>query len=415
MSFKFRDYQTKIIEQGAAKLSVFKVCMLAMEVRTGKTLTAFGIASKLRVESVLFITTKKVIDSGTIINDHNICGATFKLDLINYESAHKVDANKYNLIVVDESHKLGAFPKPSLRTKRIKEICRNKFVLLLTGTPTPESWSQFYHQFWISDRSPFGQNSFYQWAKSGYVNIVVREFGGGKVNDYSSGNEKLIREALSKYVITYSQKESGFASTIKETIMLVNMKPTTYQLAKILERDLVYEGKNGGVILGDTAVKRMQKLHQIYSGTVKLEDGSSKIIDYSKGRFIKNQFHNKKIAIYYKFKEELELLKEVFKDELTTDLDVFNKSIKNIALQIAAGREGISLKRADALVMYNIDFSAVSYWQARDRMTTKDRAENLVYWIFANGGLENEIYKTVLNKKSFTSKHYERTLKQVTI
>lgn len=408
--FKYRDYQERIIESGVAKLSVFRIVMLAMEVRTGKTLTALGIANKMKFNAVLFVTTKKVIESGTILNDYNLCGAKFELDLINYESLHKINPKKYNLIIVDESHKIGAFPKPSVRTKKLKVICTGKFVLLLTGTPTPESWSQLYHQFWISDRSPFGQRSFYEWARSGYVNVFTREFAHGKVNDYSRGNEKLIRDRLANHIISYSQAQSGFKSKVKETVLSVKMKPTTYKLAKTLERDLVYKGANGGVILGDTPVKLMQKVHQIYSGTIKLEDGSSKIIDDSKAQFIKEFFSEKKIAIFYKFKEELQLLKNVFGWMLTTDLNEFNNTnTKNIALQIVAGREGISLKKADALVMYNIDFSAVSYWQARDRMTTKDRAENLVYWIFSVGGLEEKIYKQVLNKKSFTTKHYDRS------
>ena len=70
-------------------------------------------------------------------------------------------------------------------------------------------------------------------------------------------------------------------------------------------------------------------------------------------------------------------------------------------MQIVSGREGISLKNADCLVFMNIDFSAVSYWQARDRLTTKDRLENEVYWIFSRGGIEDKIYKTVIQKKDF--------------
>jgi hypothetical protein len=42
-------------------------------------------------------------------------------------------------------------------------------------------------------------------------------------------------------------------------------------------------------------------------------------------------------------------------------------------MQIVAGREGVNLSTADALVFYNIDFSATSYWQARARLQTKDR------------------------------------------
>ncbi len=178
---------------------------------------------------------------------------------------------------------------------------------------------------------------------------------------------------------------------------------------KKLESDLVIEGKNGGIILADTPVKLMQKVHQLYSGTVKLEDGSAIITDKSKAEFIKQKFDGKKIAIFYKFKEELSLLQEVFGEGLTDNIHQFNNTNKNIALQIVSGREGISLARAEALVFYNIDFSATSYWQARDRMSTQKRLENKVFWIFSKGGLEDKIYKTVLGKKSYTLKHYERT------
>jgi hypothetical protein len=39
-------------------------------------------------------------------------------------------------------------------------------------------------------------------------------------------------------------------------------------------------------------------------------------------------------------------------------------------------------------------------------MTTKDRIENIVYWVFAEKSIEQKIYKTVMNKKNFTTSHY---------
>ena len=103
-------------------------------------------------------------------------------------------------------------------------------------------------------------------------------------------------------------------------------------------------------------------------------------------------------------------MKEVFGDDICTDLDCFNTTNKNIALQIVSGREGISLRNAHALVYYNIDFSATSYWQSRDRMTTKDRLKNEVYWIFSKGGIEKDIYKAVIKKKDYTLTHFKRDL-----
>ena len=403
--FHFRTYQRNIIEEGTKRLSRLRIILLAMEVRTGKTLTSLGIANNMDISSVLFVTKKKAISS--IEADYKLLGPSYSIKVINYESVHKLTTNDYDLVIVDESHCLGAFPKASVRTKRIKEIIAKKYCILLSGTPTPESWSQIFHQFWISEYSPFPQKSFYAWAKS-YVDVTKRKINGYDVNDYTKAKENLIRQKVSKHIISFSQKEAGFTSKVNEHILEVEMKPTTYALVRKVEKDKVYQSAKGSVILADTPVKLMQKVHQLYSGTIKLEDGTSAIIDDSKAVYIKQKFKGKKIGIFYKFKEELKLLQSVFEDKLTICLDEFHSTSKNIALQIVSGREGISLSKADFLVYFNIDFSATSYWQSRDRLTTKDRQQNDVYWIFSKGGLEQKIYEKVLEKKSFTTKHYER-------
>jgi hypothetical protein len=134
------------------------------------------------------------------------------------------------------------------------------------------------------------------------------------------------------------------------------------------------------------------------------------VLDTTKAEFIRSHFNGKKIGIFYKFKEELNALQQVFKDDLTTELSVFEDTDKSIALQIVSGREGISLRDAECLVYYNIDFSATSYWQSKDRMTTKDRPDNDVYWIFSKGGIEHDIYKAVTKKKDYTVNHFKKLI-----
>jgi hypothetical protein len=234
--------------------------------------------------------------------------------------------------------------------------------------------------------------------------VKLKYLGYAQVKDYSDGIREKIIGRIRHYVITFTQKEAGFTSTINEMVLFCNMKPITYQLADKLKKDLVLKSKTGQTIIADTAVKLQQKVHQIYSGTVKFEDGSYRVIDDTKACFIKHSFKGKKIGIFYKFKAELEMLNFVFGDLLTTDLSEFDNSNKSIALQFISGREGLSLRNADHIVFMNIDFSAVSYWQSRDRMTTIQRKENTVFWVFAKGGIEEKIYKTVLQKKDYTSK-----------
>ena len=408
---KFRDYQNEIIKDGTSLLKKNKFLYLAMEVRTGKTLTSLGILDKIECKNVLFITKKKAISS--IDGDYNMLKPSYNIVVINYESLHNVDNSvRFDAIVCDEAHSMGAFPKPSLRAKQVKDmILKNKdpYVILLSGTPTPESYGQMYHQVYGIKNNPFSKyKNFYRFCDE-YVDVKQRMINGLLIKDYSNGTTKILDE-MRPYTINYTQKEAGFKVDTREHILEVTMSDMTYNLANKLKKNLVVQGKEE-VILADTPVKLMMKLHQLYSGTVKFESGKSQIIDLSKAQFIHDNFADAKIGIFYKFKEELNALKQVFGVEnLTTELSVFEDTDKSIALQIVSGREGISLRQAEALVYYNIDFSATSYWQSRDRMTTKERLENQVYWIFAKGGIERDIYKAVTKKKDYTLAHFSKTL-----
>ena len=407
MSVEFRDYQEEIIDRGLEVIQSSGFLYLSMEVRTGKTLTALGICDKLpSVDRVLFLTKKKAISS--ITDDSDKLCPHYELWVQNYESIHKLPDLKWDVIVLDEAHGMGAIPKPSKRAKDVALlIAKNRpYVILLSGTPTPESYSQMYHQVYAIPKNPFSHyKNFYRFADD-HVDKKQRMINGVMVNDYSRGKDTIIN-LMKPYTISYTQQEAGFESEIKEHVLRVQMDDSTYTLANRLKRDLVIEGRDE-IILADTPVKLMMKLHQIYSGTIKFESGASMVLDTTKAEFIKQNFANQKIGIFYKFKEELNALKSVFKDNLTTDLDEFNDSDKSIALQIVSGREGISLRNAISLVYYNIDFSATSYWQSRDRMTTKERTHNDVYWVFSYGGIEDKIYQSVMSKKNYTLRHFKR-------
>jgi hypothetical protein len=407
-----RPYQQFIVEKTCKLLrDAPRFAYLSMEVRTGKTLTALSALDCAGgVASVLFVTKKKAIEG--IKKDYNALAPSYKCDFINYESLHKIVDICYDAIVFDEAHGMGAFPKPSLRAieaRRLVHHC-DPYVIFLSGTPSPESYSQMYHQMWILGyRSPFAEPTFYKWAHS-YVKIWERMINGFRVHDYSNGIQEKIMAEVKPYMISYTQNEAGFTSKVNEHVLKVRMSDTTYRIADKLKRDLLFEGKDD-LILADTPVKLMQKLHQIYSGTVILESGKSVVLDKTKAEFIKERFAGKRIAVFYKFQEELKCLLSVFQEDMTTDLGKFHAGeCNNFAIQIVTGREGISLKEADFLVYYNIDFSATSYWQSRDRLTTMDRLENNVYWIFAEDGIEEKIYKVVQQKKPYTVSHFKKDL-----
>jgi hypothetical protein len=379
MKLSWRPYQKRIINKGREVINKHRFIYLAMEVRTGKTLTSLGIAQACGFRNVVFLTKKKAISS--IVSDYKLLNPSFKCEVINYESMHKLMITRCDFLILDEAHGLGAFPKPSNRAKNVKEFIR-KFdcsVCLLSGTPTPESYSQMFHQVYGIPSNPFNHfKNFYAFAKD-YVKVTRKKINSMYINDYSKGKTSILR-TMQPYTISYTQKEAGFKVETTEKVLIVDMKESTYKVAAKLKKHNVVEGKEE-TILGDTPVKLMNKLHQLYSGTIIFESNNGTILDYSKAEFIKKHFKGKKIGIFYKFRQELKALQEIFGDEITTDLDKFNSTNKSIALQIVSGREGISFKMAKALVYYNIEEGHLQGCDKQEGLYCKSFQERFIIFI----------------------------------
>lgn len=452
---QLRDYQITISGLACDLLQKYGIAYLALQVRTGKTLTALEAARLYGARQVLFVTKKKAIAS--IEGDYKALAPGYGIDAINYEQLPNY-FGKPDFVIIDEAHACGSFPKPAVRTKELKAICAGKPIIFLSGTPTPESDSQIYHQLWVSDRSPFAEYvNFYKWAKD-YVFVETRKFNGWDSNDYSMNSgatimtlkrrinkdstmteralvgaeiakvgeqieekKQKIRAACAHLFLSFSQEEAGFEQMVQEEVIYVKMKEGTYYLAKKLLKDKVAIGNDGTEILGDTPVKLKQKLQQIYSGAVisepiktadgKKKPGVPKIFDDTKAIVIRDRFAGQKIGIFYKFAAELAILQSVFGSRLTDSPELFRDSGPELIFcsQIQSGREGINLSTADALIMFNIDFSSVSYQQARARLQSKDRTKPcLLYWVFAENGIEEKIHAAVLDKRDYTLRYFKK-------
>jgi hypothetical protein len=278
---------------------------------------------------------------------------------------------------------------------------------MLSGTPATESSSQWYHSFWMSNYSPFRQYAnFYKWSRD-FVNVTERNLGYGLIKDYSKGIDEKINNSIKHLLHKFTQENAGFESKVTKNILYCEMHPQTDSIIHKLKKDKVLIGKEY-TILADTAVKLQNKLHQLYSGTVKFECGHSMVTDYSKAVFIKDKFPDCKIAIFYYFKEEYKMLKTIFEDKLTDSLDEFNTTDKSIALQQYAGAEGISLAKADALIFLNFGFSGSKFIQSIDRLTTMTRKNNNIFFVFGHGGIEQKVYNSVSQKQTYTTNQFKQ-------
>ncbi len=401
---QLRNYQ-KVASRKLTRLCQIKKCAyLSGECRTGKTMVALSVVRNMALEKVLVITKKKAIPS--IESDIRKMNLEKVVSVTNFEMLKKFRGSSWNMIIVDEAHSVGAFPKPSQRYLNILKLRYNS-IILMSGTPSPESFSQLYHQWSLTPFLWSHYQNFYRWA-SDYVDVKEKRVGTGIViKDYSDARQSRILKDIEPYTVQMTQKEAGFTQEVEEKVHLVKMSRRTYRLAlRIIKNGVI--GKPGRrSVVADTGAKVMSKLRQIYNGHVITERHGAIVFDKSKADYIKNNF-NGRIAILYCFIAEGKMLREYFGDRATDDPDVFNAVSDSVFIgQVKSCREGVNLSSADNLIFLGIDYSALSYLQGRERASFLGRdRKNKIHYIFAEKGIEPKVYDVVKLKESYTIKHY---------
>ena len=406
-----RHYQKSAADELEKLLYEYRCGYLSGEVRTGKTLTVLEVVRRMNCDAVLLVTKKKAIPS--IKKDCELMGLEEIVTVINFEQVHKWATKTWDILIVDEAHGVGAYPKPS---KRFKDLCRirSNQVLLMSGTPSPESYSQLFHQFKLTKHLWHRYSNFYRWADE-YVTVTTKRVGTGQeINDYSGAKRAKILEDIAPYTVRMTQKEAGFKTEIKEEIHTVRMKPRTYRLALRIIRDGVIGNPKGRSVVADTGAKVMGKLRQIYNGHVITENHGTVIWDYSKAEYIQKTFKGR-LAIMYCYQAEGVMLRKIFGKRSTDNPEIFNANPDSVFIgQIHSCREGINLSSADDLCFLGIDYSALSYLQGRDRCSFLGRTrENRVHYIFAERSIEPRVYTTVISKKTYTTSHFYNDREQI--
>lgn len=421
---KLKQYQEQLIDKALAVLYRHRLVYLAMETRTGKTpvslLTAARIAQDIDTGTITFITKKSVIPS----IEKAYCElspnypelARINLEVISMDSIHHLE-KKPRVLIVDEAHSFGAYPKPSQRAKSLRAVSQGCIVIYLSATPTPESYSQIYHQLWAAHSTSglvYGYDTFYKWAQR-FVSIKQKRIAAGRsINDYSFAHIEMIKPYLDELSVSITQAEAGFAiHEVKEHVYPIEMPPEIAQAIKSITKDQLCT-INGITITAPTAAAKMSKIHQLCSGSIIADDGNGMIVSRHKAgkiKFLLNLYS--KLAIYYKYIQEREMLIEVLGTRATESPEEFEASQDKVFIgQYLSKREGINLYSADAIVMFNIDFAYVSYVQTKNRIINMNREKPAhLIWLFTKGGIEEKIHRQVSKKKNFTETYFRRIYK----
>lgn len=404
-------YQEALVEEGLHILSELKLVYLAMQMRTGKTPVSLTIGKEAGYKRAIFVTTKKAMPG--IQDVARQLGLSNWVDVINYESLHKYygSHNTYDLVILDEAHRMGAYPMPGTTWKTVKAFTRGKPIIYNSGTPTPESWSQIYNQLALSDHSPFKQYvNFYKWANE-YVDVGVKYIRSMPIKTYNNAKIDEISEVIGPYMVYFTQEQAGFTNyKVNEVEHYVDLPDSLAVHIAALRSNRIVR-LNSKTILADTGAKMQSKEHQLWSGTILDNDSIPIVIDDYKLQYIKKTF-KPPFAIYYKYQAEKEMIERTFGSQLENDWTKLDDR-KIFYSQLQSGREGLDLSKLDDLIVLNPDFSYLNYDQVRYRMSHMNKSKlSTMHFILSRHqmlgkGIDQAVLAIVRAKETFTQAHYQ--------
>ena len=382
------DYQKKVAEEAKQIIDEHGFVILTLAMRCGKSPISLTIADG----KILFFTAKSAIpdveETAKLLNKD--------VDVMSYDSAHKITDTDYDFIVFDEAHKVSSFPKLTARLKKVKAAIdkqkNNPKFILMSGTPASESNSQWFHPLWLTGKHPFSEfKNFYRWADNFVIKREKNVGYGRMITDYSE-TINFIDEYIRPYQITLTREETGMFEYHTPKINPIYL--TAPRSLYLLNMDILSKGiakYKGIVVKADNGASKMIKMQQIISGHVIDENEIPYLLSRYKVEYLLERADKENDVIFYKYRVMQKMLK-----------DAGFKNVHNIDYT-----EGLDFSHHNQIWVAELTFKTAAWQQAVDRMAKFNRdSEMIVNVLIAKDSIETYIYEALMRKKDFGYRYY---------
>ena len=379
-------HQTEIADQAYEILRQYGLVYLAMEERTGKTLTSILVAEMSKIEKILVLTKKKALEGwhDTIKS----FGPKKIYKVTNYHQAAKLSAD-YDLVILDEAHSyLSAYPKVGKIWKDVFKLTKDKPIIYLSATPYAQGYQLLFNQFRLSSWSPWIRyKNFYDWFRVYGISNKTRT-PYGLVETYTKVKSSVFHSCEHLF-ITKTRKELDFEHEPEDHLRYLELSPNTKDLYNdCMKKEMLIVHEKGIESPLDSPMKVRTTLHMIEGGVAKVEDDYYVLDNQEKINAIKTDFGDvSDLVIFYHYVAEGQKLREHFK----------NATI----LQGTSFAEGVDLSGFKHLVIYSQDFSTARHSQRRARQANKKRDTPIeVIFYLVKDAISEQVYKTVSKNKT---------------
>lgn len=386
----YLPHQIRAASETAQLLAAHGLAYIFGEPRSGKTRTALKVASDMRAKNVLVLTPKAAISGWE--KERAAVDYTARITVTNYEQAKKLRA-EYDLVVIDEAHRLGKVGKPTQRVKDIRAITGDACCLYLSGTPIVETPLAIYYQWIVCRHTPLKFRNFYDFFRH-YGEPSMIRLHGRWVETYKKHKPELL-EAVEPYIVRMTQKDAGIADSVqaKDKRHVVLLERETHELIKTIQEDKVATVA-GEVVAFDSDIKERMAVHQVECGALRIDDQivelpNNEVIEY----LLRTFGDSSEIALMAHFHSTRQKLERHFKHA-----HIYSST---------AHAEGVDLSHYRHFVIVNADYSGAKFVQRRERLVNVNKTgESIVHHIVTNAGVSSLVYEMTSKKRDFNLKCY---------
>lgn len=429
-------HQKKVCREGVSIINEHGCVYLAMQERTGKTLSAIMIAEELNATKVLVITLKKAVSGWVDTFERYVVKG--KYTIINYEILGRIEGT-YDIVILDEAHsKLGSIPTFTKTHDNIKAIVGEARVIYISATPHAQGLHMLFPQLHICSHHKWSRyKDYFEWHRvySGLVpypkRSVFYSLGG-----YNPQGAELLKRVVRGRVerdylhlmIVMTRRDVGFTVEPEDKLHYVDLSPPQLDIYNRMASPLREVTVGGHTYIPSNKATQNILLHMIEGGTISqkaipsgvareieqkmwqaLESGEEYTPPEMKERAIVNSFpleaqskiqyildtfgDTEDMVIMYHFVAEKPLLEKYFK--------------KAKVLSGATHAMGITITEP-TLIIYSQSYSTAHYIQRRARQTGKHRTDAItVHFILTQNAPSDTVYRCVgRNNKNYTARLY---------
>lgn len=420
MSNKLRPYQLEDIK----KLAKFARSACLNQQRTGKTPTALGVLFKRKSYKNIIVCTKSAIPQWIreykkwtkkpCIAFKNISSlADWKDDtglVISYDTLKRNSLVKDILsqnptgFILDEGHRIKN-PK-ALRTKTIYKMVEIPNFVYLSGTPSTNKHEDVFSLLHMLEPTLFKS----YWKFLDEYMLKEKKYSRSYIYTEIIGFKPLKQEQILNFLAERStqrkRKEVMPWLPKEEPPELIYLELSKEQKKYLAELAKMFETEH---IVAKGTLDRLIRYRQICLHPKLLElKGSSPKLDWIKSYI--EDYTDKSIVLFSKFTSFIKLACDELnipmlvgstptkqRDQLV--LDFQNKKIKQLFINIDAGKEALTLDSADVIIFTDLYPPVSDIEQARDRFvaTTEDKAdkENTVFYLLMKDSFDEHIYELI--------------------